>query len=62
MTQVTYLDFIVPADSLPRQTGAIFFDLSSVFDFIPHALFRYKLSFGLSAGYVKLIPSYLSKR
>jgi hypothetical protein len=60
--QVTYLEFIAPADGFPHQADAIYFDLSSVFALVPHTLFRHKLSFGLSDGYVNWFPNYLTNR
>jgi hypothetical protein len=56
---VTYLDFITPLVSSQGQADAIYIDLSSVFDHVPHILLLQNLSaFGLSGGYVNWFCSY----
>jgi hypothetical protein len=60
---VTYLDFITPLVSSQGQADAIYFDLSSAFDLVPHTLLLQKLNaFGLSGGYVNRFCSYLTNR
>jgi hypothetical protein len=60
---VTYLNFITPLVSSQRQADAIYFDLTSAFDLVPHTLLLHKLSaLGLSGGYVNWFLSYLTNR
>jgi hypothetical protein len=63
MSLVTYLDSITPLVSSQGQADAIYFDLSSAFDLVPHTLLLQKLSaFGLSGGCVNCFCSYLTNR
>jgi hypothetical protein len=58
---VTYLDLDTPLVCSQRQFDAVYFDLSSASDLVPHALLHHKLAdYGLSAGYVNWFHSYLS--
>jgi hypothetical protein len=60
---VSFVDFITPLVCSQRQVDAIYFDLSNVFDLVPHSLLLHKLSaLGLSGGYVNWFRSYLSGR
>jgi hypothetical protein len=60
---VTYLDFLLPLVSSQRQLDSIHFDLSSAFDLVSHPILLHKLcAHGLSDGYVKWSPSYLTNR
>jgi hypothetical protein len=60
---VNYLDYITPLVSSQRQVDAIYFDFSSAFDLVSHALLLSKLSsFGLSSAYVSWFCSYLTDR
>jgi hypothetical protein len=60
---VTYLGFVTPLVSSQSQADAIYFDLSSAFDLVPHTLLLQKLStFGLSGGYISWFCSYLTNR
>jgi hypothetical protein len=60
---VTYLDFITPLVSYQGQADAIYFDLSSAFDLVPHTLLLQKVSaFGLTGGCVNWFCSYLTNR
>jgi hypothetical protein len=60
---VSYLDYITPLVGSQRQVDAIYFDLTSAFDLVPHTLLLHKLSaLGFSGGYVNWIRSYLTNR
>jgi sarcosine oxidase/L-pipecolate oxidase len=60
---VTYLDFITPLVSSQGKADAIYFDLRSAFDLVPHTLLLQKLSaFGLSGDYANWFCSYLTNR
>jgi hypothetical protein len=60
---VTYADFIFPLVGSQSQADAIYFDLSSASDLVPHSLLFHKISaFGLSGGYGNWFRSYLSNR
>jgi hypothetical protein len=60
---VTYLAFITPLVGSQRQADAVYFDLTSAFDLVPHTLHLHKLSaLGLSGGYVNWFRSYLTNR
>jgi hypothetical protein len=41
---VTYLDFVTPLIIYQRQAAAIYFDLSSAFELVPHFLCHHKLA------------------
>jgi hypothetical protein len=59
----TYLEFITPLVTSQGQADAIYFDLGSAFDLVPHTPLLQKLSaFGLSDGYVNWFCSYLTNR
>jgi hypothetical protein len=50
---ITYVDFISPLVGSQRQSDAIYFDVSNVFDRFPHSLLLRKLSvLGISGSYV----------
>jgi hypothetical protein len=58
---VSFVDFITPLVCSQRQADAIYFDLSNVFDLVPHSFLLHKLSaLGLLGGYVNWFHSYLS--
>jgi hypothetical protein len=60
---VTYLEFITPLIASQGQADAIYLDLSSAFDLVPHTPPLQKLSaFGLSDGYVNWFCSYSTNR
>jgi hypothetical protein len=58
-----YLDFITPLVCSQGQAVAIYFNLSSPFDLVPHNLLLQKLgASGLSGGYGNWFCSYLTNR
>jgi hypothetical protein len=60
---VTFLDFMTPLVRGQRQADVLCFDLSNVFDLVPHNLLLRKLSsFVISDGYVSWFRSYLTNR
>jgi hypothetical protein len=57
------LFFFTPLVCSQLQVDALYIDLNSAFDLIPHALLLHKLiDYGLSVGYVKWFHSYPSNR
>jgi hypothetical protein len=60
---VTFLNFLTPVVRGQRQADAIYFDLSSAFDLVPHNMLLHILgSFGFSDAYVSWFRSYLTNR
>jgi hypothetical protein len=60
---VTYLDFVTPLIIYQRQAAAIYFDLSSAFELVPHFLCHHKLAhYDPSADYVNWFTSYPTNR
>jgi hypothetical protein len=62
-TYVTNVYYLSPIVRSQGQADAVYFDLSSAFDLVPHSLLLNKLSaFRLTSGHVNWVRSYISKR